>query len=64
MKLTFTSYANIQTATADEINTYEFEAGVMADVPDEVAVLFIESGVAQPAKATRATKTDGETATK
>lgn len=64
MKLQFKSYANINTAGADEFRTYEYEAGEVADVPDEIAVLFIEGGVAEPAKATRATKTDGEKATK
>jgi len=64
MKLEFRSYGNIQTATADGLTTYEFEAGSTADVPDEIATLFINSGVAEPAKATRATKPAGEKATK
>lgn len=64
MKLTFKSYGNIQTATADGITTYEFEAGKTADVPDDVAALFLASGVAEPAKAERTVKPKGETATK
>lgn len=64
MKLTFRSYGNVQTATTDGIKVYEFEAGKTADVPDDVAALFLSAGVAEPAKAERAVKPKGETADK
>lgn len=64
MKLQFKSYGNIQTATADGTKTYEYEANSIVDVPDEIAVLFINAGVAEQAKTTRATKPAGEKATK
>lgn len=63
MKLLFTAYGNIQTATEDSSETYEFNAGDKVDVPDEIAALFLNYGVAEPVKATKATKTAGETAT-
>ena len=64
MKIVFITAASLQTATADELKTYEYNAGDTATVPDEIAALFIEAGQAEPAKAERAVKAKGETATK
>lgn len=64
MKITFTAYGNIQTATADGLKTFEYEAGETVTVDAEVAALFIQSGVAIPAAVERAVKPKGETATK
>lgn len=57
MKIKFTAYGNIQTATADDITTYEYEAGATADVADDIAALFVSTGVAEPVKTARASKT-------
>jgi len=63
MKITFNAYGNLQTANADgTLTTWEAESGSTKDVPDEIAILFIESGVASPAKATKAKAPAGETA--
>lgn len=64
MRIHFKSYGHVQLATAAGLKSYEHEAGSTVDVQDDVAALFINSGVAEPAKAERATKDKGETATK
>lgn len=64
MKITFTAYGHIQTATADGIQTFEYQPGETVTVDAEVAAMFIESGVAIPAAVERAVKPKGETATK
>lgn len=64
MKLHFTAEGNIQVANADGIITHHYQAGETADVPADIAALFIESGVAEPVKAEKAVKPKGETATK
>jgi hypothetical protein len=64
MKITFNSYGNYQIATADGPQSYEYQAGTTASVPEDVAAYFIGAGVAVPATAERATKSKGETATK
>lgn len=64
MRITFTSYANLQIATADGLKTYEFQVGETATVPEDIAAQFLASGVAEPAKAEKAVKPKGETATK
>lgn len=63
MKLTFNAYGNIQTANDDgTLTTWEAEPGQTKEIPDDVAILFIETGVASPAKATKAKAPAGETA--
>lgn len=64
MRLIFTAFASIQTADADGLKTFTFDAGTTADVPDDVATLFLASGVAEPAKAEKATKPAAEKAVK
>ena len=64
MKLLFIADANIQTATADGMTTHAYTAGQTADVPADIAALFISQGVAEPAKAEKAVKPKAETATK
>lgn len=64
MKITFKSYGNHSTATADGLRSYEFQAGETVSVPEDVAAYFIGAGIAVPATAERATKSKGETATK
>lgn len=64
MKIHFTAEGNIQTAGADGITTYHYQAGETIDVPADIAALFLEAGVVEPAKADKAVKPKGETATK
>lgn len=64
MKLSFRSYGNIQVGSADGIKTYEFNVGDRPDLPEEVAVLFLQLGVAEPIKSETASKPKGEKATK
>jgi hypothetical protein len=64
LRIHFISYGNIQTASEDGVTAYEYEAGLTANVPEDIAALFIANGVAEPAKAERAVKDKGETATK
>lgn len=64
MKIVFTSDASLHIATAEGPQVYEYRAGETANVPDDIAALFINAGQAEPAKAERAVKAKGETATK
>lgn len=64
MRITFTSYGNIQAATAEGLKTFEHEAGETVTLPEDIAALFIQHGVARPAAAERAVKAKAETATK
>lgn len=64
MKISITADHAIQIAGADGLKEYAFKAGETVTVPDDIATLFIAAGAAEPAKAERATKGKGETATK
>lgn len=64
LRIKFTSYGNIQLATATGLETFEYQPGETAEVPNDVAALFIDAGVAAPVTTERATKPKGETATK
>ena len=64
MKIIFTADAALHIAKADGPAVYEYKAGETATVPDDIATLFINAGQAEPAKAERAVKAKGETATK
>lgn len=56
VKITFTAYGNIQTATAEGLKSHEYEAGETVTVSDDLAVMFIQSGVAIPATSGKPTK--------
>lgn len=64
MKITFIAYGNIQTGGPNGIETHEFQAGQTVTVSADIAALFIQTGVAIPAKSEKAVKPKGETATK
>ena len=57
MRLKFTSNAHIQIGNADGIVVHRHKAGETAEVPADIAALFLEQGLAEPVKAERATKT-------
>ena len=62
MNLTFLSNAHIQTANGDGLQTYDFAEGDRSEVPDDVAVLFLNQGVAVPSGGEKLTVPDGEVA--
>lgn len=64
MKITFTADAFVQLATAEGVKEYRGVAGETLSVPEDIAAHFIGLGQAEPAKAERAVKAKGETATK
>jgi hypothetical protein len=64
MKLIFIADASLHIAGADGFKAYDYKAGETATVPDDIAAMFIAAGHATPAKAERAVKAKGETATK
>lgn len=64
MRITFIIDAFVQLATGEGVKEYRGVAGETLSVPEDVASHFIELGQAEPAKAERAVKSKGETATK
>lgn len=64
MRLHFIAEGNIQTGNAEGVVTYACMAGQTVDVPEDVAVLFLNAGVAEPVKAEKAAKPAAEKAVK
>lgn len=65
MKLLLNADYEVQIVTAEGNAVYGGKAGETIIVPQDVAALFIEAGVAEGVKSSeRATKNKGETATK
>lgn len=64
MRITFSTDAHLNIATAEGPKDYSFKSGETAQVPADIAALFIAAGQAAPAAAEKAAKTKGETATK
>ena len=64
MKLRLTNDYSLQVAGAEGIKVYEGKAGETLDLPDDIAVTFLNAGVAEALKTEKASKSKGETAEK